>query len=218
MFISDKCAACDTATTMPADQELSSVLQRRQSINDALDEGKEIKPKLKVNVFAEFSRAELRQFEQTFKKFDLGGDGFLDLLEMKLMMERLGAPQTHLGLKKMISEVDEDQDGKISFKEFLMIYRKARAGELTEESLKRLAVLTEINVEEVGVYGAKEFFEAKIEQLRRGSQFEDEIRREKERKQREEEERERRRIDFKEKAAMFQNGGPRMVAVNNNNN
>ncbi|KAJ1521941.1 hypothetical protein ONE63_002273 [Megalurothrips usitatus] len=53
---------------MPADQELSSVLQRRQSINDALDEGKEIKPKLKVNVFAEFSRAELRQFEQTFKK------------------------------------------------------------------------------------------------------------------------------------------------------
>lgn len=43
-----------------------------------------------------------------------------------------------------------------------MIYRKARAGELTEESLKRLAVLTEINVEEVGVYGAKEFFEAKV--------------------------------------------------------
>ena len=33
------------------------------------------------------------------------------------MMERLGAPQTHLGLKKMIQEVDEDQDGKISFKE-----------------------------------------------------------------------------------------------------
>ena len=53
---------------MPADQELSSVLQRRQSINDALEEGKEVKPKLKVNVFAEFSRQELKQFEQTFKK------------------------------------------------------------------------------------------------------------------------------------------------------
>jgi len=36
---------------------------------------------------------------------------------MKLMMERLGAPQTHLALKSMIQEVDEDQDGKISFKE-----------------------------------------------------------------------------------------------------
>ncbi|KAK3911812.1 EF-hand domain-containing protein D2-like protein [Frankliniella fusca] len=57
----DKCA-------MSADQELSSVLQRRQSINDALEEGKEVKPRLKVNVFAEFSRQELKQFEQTFKK------------------------------------------------------------------------------------------------------------------------------------------------------
>ena len=33
------------------------------------------------------------------------------------MMEKLGAPQTYLGLKNMIKEVDEDQDGKISFRE-----------------------------------------------------------------------------------------------------
>ena len=32
------------------------------------------------------------------------------------MMERLGAPQTHLGLKTMIKEVDEDGDGAISFR------------------------------------------------------------------------------------------------------
>jgi hypothetical protein len=47
--------------------------------------------------------------------------------------------------------------------QFLLIYRKARAGELTEESgLNKLAMLTEINVEEVGVGGAKNFFEAKV--------------------------------------------------------
>lgn len=33
------------------------------------------------------------------------------------MMEKLGAPQTHLGLKNMIKEVDEDFDGKLSFRE-----------------------------------------------------------------------------------------------------
>lgn len=33
------------------------------------------------------------------------------------MMEKLGIPQTHLGLKEMIKQVDEDQDGKISFRE-----------------------------------------------------------------------------------------------------
>lgn len=35
------------------------------------------------------------------------------------MMEKLGAPQTHLGLKAMIVEVDEDKDGKISFREVI---------------------------------------------------------------------------------------------------
>ncbi len=32
-------------------------------------------------------------------------------------MEKLGASQTHLSLKAMIKEVDEDQDGKLSFRE-----------------------------------------------------------------------------------------------------
>lgn len=92
------------------------------------------------------------------------------------MMEKLGAPQTHLSLKKMIAEVDEDQDGKISFREFLLIFRKAMAGELPADSgLDQLARLTEINVEEVGVGGAKNFFEAKIEQQLKTNKFHDEI-------------------------------------------
>lgn len=33
------------------------------------------------------------------------------------MMEKLGAPQTHLALKDMIKEVDEDKDNKINFRE-----------------------------------------------------------------------------------------------------
>ena len=33
------------------------------------------------------------------------------------MMEKLGIPQTHLNLKEMIKQVDEDHDGKISFRE-----------------------------------------------------------------------------------------------------
>lgn len=79
------------------------------------------------------------------------------------MMEELGAPQTHIALKGMIEEVDEDGDGRLSFREFLLVYRKARAGELDMHSgLGQLATLTEINVDQVGVNGAKEFFEAKV--------------------------------------------------------
>lgn len=79
------------------------------------------------------------------------------------MMEILGAPQTHLALKGMINEVDEDGDGRLSFREFLLVYRKARAGELKADSgLAKLAQLTEVDVDKVGVNGAKEFFEAKV--------------------------------------------------------
>ncbi|KAJ9599442.1 hypothetical protein L9F63_010057 [Diploptera punctata] len=198
---------------MPADQELSSILNRRQQINEALDEGKEVTPQFKnvkkniYSEFHEFSRREKKEYEKTFNRFDEGRDGFLDLGELKRMMEKLGAPQTHLGLKAMIKEVDEDGDNKISFREFLLIYRKAKAGELVEESgLSKLAMLTEIDVEEVGVGGAKNFFEAKIEELKKTSKFEDEIRQEQEQRKRDEEEKAQRRIAFKQKAALFQNG------------
>lgn len=57
---------------MPIDNELSSMLNRRQAINNALDEGEEVKPMFKViNVyteFHEFSRKQIKQYEQTFKQ------------------------------------------------------------------------------------------------------------------------------------------------------
>lgn len=56
-------------------------------------------------------------FVSDHHRYDAGKDGFIDLMELKLMMEKLEAPQTHLGLKNMIKEVDEDFDGKLSFRE-----------------------------------------------------------------------------------------------------
>jgi len=123
---------------------------------------------------------------------------------MKTTMERLGAPQTHLGLKNMIKEVDEDQDNKLSFREFLLVFRKAAAGELAEDSgLSRLAALTDVDVAAVGVSGAATFFESKIEKLMQGSKFENEIREEKMSRQRELEQKKKRQAEFREKAAFF---------------
>ncbi|XP_059615948.1 EF-hand domain-containing protein D2 homolog [Phlebotomus argentipes] len=197
---------------MSADAELSSILNRRQQINDALENGENVENtfrNVKRNVyqeFHEFSRKQIKEYQATFNRYDVGQDGYLDLAELKIMMEKLGAPQTHLSLKKMISEVDEDKDGKISFREFLLIYRKAKAGELTSESgLEQLARLTEINVDEVGVNGAKNFFEAKIEEQLRTNKFHDEIRQEQEEKKRAEQEKVLRRAQFQQKAAIFNN-------------
>ena len=61
-------------------------------------------------------------------RYDVGGDGYLDLEELKITMERLKAPQTHLSLKAMISELDQDGDGKLSFAEVIArpIWRSPR--------------------------------------------------------------------------------------------
>lgn len=191
---------------MSEDNELSSILKMRQEKNDALDNGLEVTIKYKiVNVyteFKEFTRKEIKHYETKFKEFER--DNYLSLDELKRMMENLGAPQTHLDLKQMIQEVDEDGDGRLSFREFLLVYRKARAGELKADSgLAQLALLTEVDVDKVGVGGAKEFFQAKINEQSKRSKFESEIREEQEERKRMEEDQAIRRQQFREKVNLF---------------
>ncbi|NWX76737.1 EFHD1 protein, partial [Alca torda] len=191
--------------TASADAELSAKLCRRQDINEGAAQ-----PRRGAAVFnpytefKEFSRRQIKDMERMFRLYDSGRDGYIDLMELKLMMEKLGAPQTHLGLKNMIKEVDEDFDGKLSFREFLLIFHKAAAGELEEDSgLLTLAKLSEIDVSIEGVKGAKNFFEAKVQALSSASKFEAEIKAEQDERKREEEERKHRRAAFRELKSAF---------------
>ncbi|XP_059371042.1 EF-hand domain-containing protein D1 [Carassius carassius] len=187
-----------------ASSELTEKLSRRLDIHDGTAKPKQMKVFNPYTEFKEFSRKQIKDMEKMFKRFDSGKDGFIDLMELKLMMEKLGAPQTHLGLKNMIKEVDEDYDGKLSYREFLLIFRRAAAGELQEESgLMALARLSEIDVSTEGVLGARDFFEAKVQALSVRSKFEAEIREEQEEKKRMELERQQRRAAFKELQSTF---------------
>ena len=68
-----------------------------------------------------FCNGEFIWYAVSFFRYDVNNDHYLDLMEMKQMMEKLGAPQTHVGLKAMIAEIDEDNDGKVSFREVIII-------------------------------------------------------------------------------------------------
>lgn len=191
--------------TASADSELSAKLNRRNDINQGTavpaNRGPVLNP---YTEFKEFSRKQIKEMEAMFRQYDTGRDNFIDLMELKLMMEKLGAPQTHLGLKNMIKEVDEDIDGKLNFREFLLIFRKAAAGELEEDSgLMCLAKLSEIDVSTEGVKGAKNFFEAKVQALSATSKFESEIRAEQDERKRQEEDKKNRRAAFKELKSAF---------------
>ncbi|XP_033884019.1 EF-hand domain-containing protein D1 [Acipenser ruthenus] len=190
--------------TANANWELCAKLTRRLDINEGLALPKQAKYFNAYTEFKEFSRTQIKDMDSMFKHYDSGKDGFIDLMELKLMMEKLGAPQTHLGLKDMIKEVDEDFDGKLSYREFLLIFRRAAAGELEEESgLLALARLSEINVSTEGVLGARDFFEAKVQALAVGSKFEAEMRAEKEERKRQELEKQQRRAAFRELQSAF---------------
>ncbi|KAJ8256317.1 hypothetical protein COCON_G00184690 [Conger conger] len=187
-----------------ATSELTAKLTRRLDINEGNAEPKQTKIFNPYTEFKEFSRKQIKDMEKMFKRYDSGKDGFIDLMELKMMMEKLGAPQTHLALKNMIKEVDEDFDDKLSFREFLIIFRRAAAGELQEESgLLMLARLSEIDVSTEGVLGARDFFEAKMQALSVSSRFEAEIRQEQEERKHQELERKRRRAAFKELQSTF---------------
>jgi len=151
--------------------------------------------------FKEFSIPELKKFEEMFSTYDLDGNGFIDMMELKYMMEQLKAPQTHLQLKAMIKDVDEDNDGMVSYREFLLIFRYARTGRLTNEGLNVIA--KSINVAQEGVGGAKNFFEQKAAATTNSAEEKDRAYREE--VKRKNEDKAKSKAAFKEKAAQFQN-------------
>uniref|UniRef100_A0A158PBM7 EF-hand domain-containing protein n=1 Tax=Angiostrongylus cantonensis TaxID=6313 RepID=A0A158PBM7_ANGCA len=153
--------------------------------------------------FSEFSRKQIKFFTETFKKYDDDADGFIDFDELKRMMEKLGEAQTHIALKEIIRKVDEDQDGKISLREFFLIFRLAAQNQLgCSEVFQKLA--DSIDVSKEGVLGAASFFQAKIEEQTKLSRFEQEIKEEHEERKRLEEEKKARREKFLQHKSIFQ--------------
>lgn len=101
-----------------------------------------------------------------FAHFDFDIDGFLSINELKLMLEKLKVPQTHLMTKRLVSQTLGDDEEFLTFYQSLQIYSQvdqlAKAQELSSSTTSKLAKASSIDVSLVGVSGAKRFFEAKI--------------------------------------------------------
>ncbi|XP_069491170.1 allograft inflammatory factor 1 [Ambystoma mexicanum] len=61
----------------------------------------------------------LQLFKKKFMDFDLDDHGDIDLMSLKRMLEKLGAPKTHLELKKMIREVTGGVSETIPYQDFV---------------------------------------------------------------------------------------------------
>merc|ERR1711874_523493 len=168
--------------------------------------------------FSEFSVKQMREIERVFNKFCHTTTNKIGLSELKVMMEKLGCAQTHLGLKNIMKELDENNGGVIDFREFLLLFRRLKSGEL--DGLKNQADLdgnefmqlvdglmlnemASVDVTDIGVGRAKLFFEAKINKMKGENKVEEEIKKEQEEKKMEREEKKRRQEEFKKKQDLF---------------
>ncbi|XP_064549803.1 uncharacterized protein LOC135436211 [Drosophila montana] len=117
-----------------------------------------------------FEPEEIREAFAAFKLCDVNGDNFLELSELKLALEKLSVPQTHLAAKKLMSEIVGKQATRMNFCQFLLTYaailqnKKPKGGKLMNSGLEQKARKESVNVSRVGVSGAKLFFEAQIAQ------------------------------------------------------
>jgi hypothetical protein len=89
----------------------------------------------------------------------------------------------------------------VAYREFLLIFRYAKTGQLQSEGLK--AIAQSVNVQEVGVGGAKSFFEQKAKATMNSTEEID--RAYHQQKKQEAQEKKERKNAFKERAALFTN-------------
>ncbi|XP_004074581.1 allograft inflammatory factor 1-like [Oryzias latipes] len=72
----------------------------------------------------------LEGFKNKYAEFDLNDEGEIELMGLKRMMEKLGAPKTHLELKKMIMEVTGGSSNTINYRDFVKMMLGKRSAVL----------------------------------------------------------------------------------------
>jgi hypothetical protein len=75
-----------------------------------------------------FNSKEKAELKIQFDSFDKDGSGAITLSELKEVMKTIGENPTDAEVKKIIAEVDENNNGTIEFNEFLDFVEKFKAG------------------------------------------------------------------------------------------
>ncbi|XP_063712872.1 calmodulin-A-like [Symsagittifera roscoffensis] len=79
---------------------------------------------------------EVGEFKEAFKLFDKDGDGTISTKELGIVMRSLGQNPTEQELTDMINEVDEDGNGTLEFKEFLIMMARRMSSDDIEQEIR----------------------------------------------------------------------------------
>uniref|UniRef100_A0A673V118 Centrin 1 n=2 Tax=Suricata suricatta TaxID=37032 RepID=A0A673V118_SURSU len=91
--------------------------------------------KRKVGPKPELTEDQKQEVRKAFDLFDADGSGTIDVKELKVAMRALGFEPRKEEMKKMISEVDKQGTGKISFNDFLAVMTQKMTEKDTKEEI-----------------------------------------------------------------------------------
>uniref|UniRef100_A0ABB5UPN9 Allograft inflammatory factor 1 n=3 Tax=Sus scrofa TaxID=9823 RepID=A0ABB5UPN9_PIG len=95
-----------------SDEDLSSKLEAfKREVSSTLPQPVTLWPVLPLSAFS--------PHPEKYMEFDLNGNGDIDIMSLKRMLEKLGVPKTHLELKKLIKEVSSGSGETFSYSDFL---------------------------------------------------------------------------------------------------
>ncbi|XP_029462471.1 centrin-2 [Rhinatrema bivittatum] len=83
----------------------------------------------------ELTEEQKQEIREAFDLFDTDGIGTIDVKELKVAMRALGFEPKKEEIKKMISEIDKEGSGKISFNDFLSVMTQKMADKDSKEEI-----------------------------------------------------------------------------------
>lgn len=101
------------------DKELQGLLEEMDTNGSGDVDFNEFKTVMAKSFLYRDTRKEL---EATFKKYDSDGNGFLTMDELQHVMSSMGRHMSRNEIKSMITSLDSNKDGKISFDEFIKLF------------------------------------------------------------------------------------------------
>jgi len=85
-------------------------------------------------------RHQLDRYAANFNKVDLDGDGVISVLDLKKFLQNQGQSTNALELEKWIGEFDLDNDGEVSFEEFVTTMVKSQGIEKEDDKQVKVEV------------------------------------------------------------------------------
>ncbi|NWT59508.1 CETN2 protein, partial [Erythrocercus mccallii] len=92
-------------------------------------------PRQKSSPKLELPEEQQREIREAFELFDADGSGSIDVKELKVAMKALGFEPKKEEIKKMISDIDKEGTGKISFSDFLAVMSQKMAEKDSKEEI-----------------------------------------------------------------------------------